>query len=869
MSTEDQDLLLLRQEIEYYKRQLDELAGVNLKLDYQISGLRHELKQKRKGFELLSELQRTVGSQHSISAIFEVTAKAINSTLGMDRTVIFTGTDQEGVFRPVFWLGYPHEMDAILPTLLVSFPEDISLGKAHLLVTQATPDEGLTADIRKKFQLPGFYCSGVEVDGQCIGLLLSGRILEKRPLYPPLDAGDVDSFTAIAGLITAIVRNMKVSRLEEADRLKTRFFANISHEFRTPITLTIGPLESMLKNRYGTVNERVRAQLDGMLRNQARLLSLVNQILDLAKLESGGMKLRAELIPDMNEFVAVRAEQFRSWAEKRGFELRMQFDPTVRGLPIFVDKEKFDRAILNLMSNACKFTKTGFVQVSTRIEDDRFEMSVTDSGIGIKPDELPFVFDRFKQADGSASREYAGTGLGLSLVKELASLHGGQITVQSEYNVGTTFTISFPIGKAHLTPDSIIESTDDATSIASVKLQAKDVREGVATLDELAEVAEENRVALENRADQLPLILYVDDNRDMRHYVRDILAQHYTVLLGVQGKHGLEILEKHDVDLVLSDLMMPVMTGLEFCRALRANSAHRGLPFVLLTAKADMDTKLEGLEEGIDDYLSKPFYERELLARIKNLIKLRQNQQRLAGELRAAREIQQALLPPREQHFDKLDLSVVYQPCEELSGDFYDTIQSGDWLYCYLADITSHGTAAAQITYLVKGLFQSALADDSQPDLPELMKKVGEKYLQYGVDYGVGIQILRLNPKIRKIEYLVSNAPRGIRMTDGKVVALLVDPASSFEDLRRTSGVEFPVLSVDLHSGEMIYLFTDGCYEFESGEQHKLFGQKKLRNLLSRLSLDHWDSELMSELRKANGGEEFSDDLTVLRLRLS
>ena len=869
MGDESADLLLLRQEVEYYRKQADELSGANLKLDYQISGVRHELRQKRKGFQLLSELQSSMGAQHKISSIFEMTAQAVNSTLGMDRTVVFSPTDQAGMFRPVLWLGFSQELGDALGSLTVEFPEAVALGREHLLVNQATPANELITILRAKCGMPGYVCHGVEIDGQSIGIILSGRLVEKKPLYPPLDEGDVDTFKAIAGLIRSIVQNMKVSRLEESDRLKTQFFANISHEFRTPITLTLGPINAILKDRYGDVNERVRAQLEGMLRNQARLLGLVNQILDLAKLESGNMRLQAEKIPDMNEFVFVRANQFRSWTEKRGLELRIELDPAVSKAEVYVDKEKLDRAILNLLSNACKFTKSGYVAVRTSLLNQEILLSVVDSGIGIKTDELPYVFDRFKQADGSASREYAGTGLGLSLVKELVAVHGGQIQVQSEYGKGTTFVVHLPVGKEHLAPDAIIEATDDNASIANVELQARDVREGVATVDEFAEVTDHNRIALENRADGLPIVLYVDDNRDMRHYVRDILAQNYTVLLGVHGKHGIEILETISVDLVLSDLMMPVMTGLEFCRALRANQAHRGLPFVLLTAKADMETKLEGLEEGIDDYLSKPFYERELLARIKNLIKLRQNQQRLAAELRAAREIQQALLPPREQHFERVDLSVVYEPCEELSGDFYDTIQSGDWLYCYLADITSHGTAAAQITYLVKGLFQSALADDAQPSLPDLMTTVGQKYMEYGVDYGVGIQVLRLNAKTRKIEYLISNAPRGIRLSNGEVLALLVDPATSFEDLNRSSGTNFPVLSVDVTSGETIYLFTDGCYEFESGEENKLFGQKRLRKVLSNLSLEKWDEELMRELRAANGSQEFTDDLTVLRLRMS
>lgn len=865
--SQQEDPVQLRQEVEYYKRQLDELAGLNLKADYTISGLRHELKQKRQGFALLSELQRSVGSQKTISGIFETAAKAINATLGMDRTVILTAAGEEGMYKPSIWMGYSGDLEKDLPQVSLRVPADVASAKSNILVHAAVASDEFIESVKKSLHLPYFVCTGVAVDDQNIGIIISGRVLEKKPLYPPLDAGDVDTFQSISGLISAVVRNMRVAMLEEADRLKTQFFANISHEFRTPITLTIGPLEAVLKGRYGALPDAIRAQAEGMLRNQVRLLTLVNQILDLTKLESGSMNLNAERIGDMNTFVADRAEQFKTWAEKRGFELKIAMDPQVTASDVYIDKEKFDRVILNLLSNSCKFTKQGFVQVSTRVDQSEFVLAVQDTGIGIKADQLPFVFDRFKQADGSASREYAGTGLGLSLVKELVELHGGKITVQSEYGKGTTFQVHIPLGKAHLDANSIIQSTADDSSLASVKLQAIDVREGKASTEELAEVAAKNQALLDNFDPNRPTLLFTDDNRDMRNFVYDILSAKYNVLLAVHGQQGYEIASQHKIDLILSDLMMPVMTGVEFCRKVRDTADLSAVPFVLLTAKTDFDSKVEGLEQGADDYLSKPFSEVELLARIKNLLRIRGQHLRLQQELRAARAIQQSLLPPRLLQFAKAELSALYVPSEELSGDFYDAILCEPWLYSYVADVTSHGTAAAQITYLIKGLFQEALSGGKTPTLPELICSIGEKYRQYKVDYSVGIQLTRLNLVTRQFELVVSSAPKGVLTQDGKATVLPIRPGPPIDDEKSPVPADYPVLERVLEPEQAIYLFTDGCYEFVCGGGERNFGLRQLCKTIEKLHSDGWDTELMDELRAIKGDAVFEDDLTMVRFR--
>ena len=410
MSDASPDLESLRTEVEYYKRQLDDLAGENLRLDYTMSGLRHELQQKRQGFALLSALQQSIGAHKQISSIFEITIRAINSTLGMDKSAVLSPTDKPNVYRMHQWLGVREEVAASLSLLDLEFPASFAAGTGLLVANRASEATPLVTRLREKFDLPFFICVPVMVARAPIGLLLSGRMKEARPLYPPLDQGDVDTFQAIAGLVSASVQNMRVAVLTEMDRLKTEFFANISHEFRTPIALTLGPLQQILADRYGEVPQAVRGPLNMMLRNQERLLGLINQILDLAKFEGGGMLLRAAPVADINHFIEERVRQFQAIAEKRGLELKLSLDPRLRDANLYVDSEKLDRLVSNLLSNAVKFTKIGAIEVVTLLENRAFRLSVSDTGIGIKADELPHIFDRFRQADGSVSERVRGNG---------------------------------------------------------------------------------------------------------------------------------------------------------------------------------------------------------------------------------------------------------------------------------------------------------------------------------------------------------------------------------------------------------------------------------------------------------------------------
>lgn len=414
----------------------------------------------------------------------------------------------------------------------------------------------------------------------------------------------------------------QAERLLELDKQKTEFFQNISHEFRTPITLIQGPLESAVTAQQGLSF----SQSNIALRNSRRLLRLVNQLLDLQRLDAG--KMQPKFHPcDLVEFVNQIVESFRPYCEKKGLELVTKLETCPN---LYLDIEKFDKVLYNLLSNAMKFTpEGGTIAIRVRPNCDNCILQVEDTGIGIKQEQISHLFERFRQAEGSENRSYEGTGLGLALVKELVEVHGGQVAVQSEYGVGTIFTVSLLSGIDHLNHEQIQETLAELNpNRASVELADLE-------LIESQELDEENHWRVEDENNSLvsptsSLILIVDDNPDLRTYVSGILRDNgYRVQTARNGSEGFNRAKEIAPDLIVTDLMMPFVTGLEMIQMIRDEENLRRTPIVLLTAKADEDARVKGAERGADAYLAKPFNDRELLAGVRNLLALKENEQRV------------------------------------------------------------------------------------------------------------------------------------------------------------------------------------------------------------------------------------------------
>ena len=414
----------------------------------------------------------------------------------------------------------------------------------------------------------------------------------------------------------------QAEQLMAVDRAKTEFFQNISHEFRTPLTLMLGPLETAVSQNQGLSSEQSAIAL----RSSRRLLRLVNQLLDLQRLDAGQMQTWFRAC-DVGEFIHQIVETFRAYCEKKGIALVVNLEPVAA---IYLDLEKFDKVVYNLLSNAMKFTPAGgTITVSLRsfLESavGSIEFQVKDTGIGIREDQLPILFERFKQAEGSANRSYEGTGLGLSLVKELVEIHRGQVQVSSVYGEGSTFSVTLPIGCDHILPEHILDDQGELqVSRAVVEFADLDMELEPMEPDSLDQRDEPSADSKGQR------VLVVEDTTDLRNYVAGILrSQDYRVITARNGEEGFQMAQKHRPHLILTDLMMPKVSGLDLIRLVRADETLRGTPIILLTAKVDDDTRLEGVERGADAYLSKPFSDRLVIAEVRNLLALKEKEQQM------------------------------------------------------------------------------------------------------------------------------------------------------------------------------------------------------------------------------------------------
>ena len=453
----------------------------------------------------------------------------------------------------------------------------------------------------------------------------------------------------------------QAEQLREMDRIKTRFFSNISHEFRTPLTLNIGPLENALTGMYGSLSETLRKQLEIMLRNSRRLLRLINQLLDLSKLESGRMELKVQP-GNVVDFIEGIMLSFTAFTEKRGIDL--QFETEREETILYFDPQNLEKVFFNLLSNAMKFTPDGG-RIEVRVEEgpaaigehicEAVRIIVRDTGPGIPEEELPYIFNRFHQVDGAVHRIQEGTGIGLSLVKELVELHGGDIEVESEPGSGAVFTVTLPKGTAHLKNAGVAEDEGDDPADGH---PARGPMVEVVVLDEDETLhADVWADVMPEEGDDRPAILIVDDNPDIRAYVAGCLREHYALYVGRDGRDGLEKARRHRPSLIISDVMMPVMNGYELCRAVKSDEGINHIPVILLTSKASVEDKITGLEAGADDYIAKPFSARELLARVHNLMRLREQQSALKAMNEELVRINGALLEASEMKSQLLSIA--------------------------------------------------------------------------------------------------------------------------------------------------------------------------------------------------------------------
>lgn len=490
----------------------------------------------------------------------------------------------------------------------------------------------------------------------------AGVIVAALNPYRPLDVSYGGFLNLVAGQIAASIANARAYQeekkraeaLAEIDRAKTTFFSNVSHEFRTPLTLMLGPLQDLLSRSQTHLSPTAAQQLELVNRNGARLLRLVNTLLDFSRIEAGRVKAVYQAT-DLAAFTAELAGVFRSATERAGLRLVVQCQATRE--VAYVDRDMWEKIVLNLVSNAFKFTFEGEIEVTLTQVGHAAELRVRDTGVGIPPEEIPHLFDRFHRVPSTRSRTHEGTGIGLALVCELVKLHSGSMRVVSTLGKGSTFFVNVPLGQAHLASEQV----GGERTMASTATGANPfVQEALRWLPD-SEVSSYEELPLERELLPVPCppgsvgsdrrrVLVADDNADMRQYLSRLLAERYDVEAVADGKLALEAVQKQAPDLVVSDIMMPNLDGFGVLQALRSNSETKTIPVILLSARAGEESRVEGIDAGADDYLVKPFSARELLARVQTHLELarvreesnellRKNEQRLRAFVSASADV--------------------------------------------------------------------------------------------------------------------------------------------------------------------------------------------------------------------------------------
>lgn len=482
----------------------------------------------------------------------------------------------------------------------------------------------------------------------------------------------------------------RMDALAALDRAKTIFFSNISHEFRTPLTLLLGPIEDALHDPGTTGINRDR--LGVAYRNTLRMQKLVNTLLDFSKIEAGrmdGQFTRVDIVTFTEDLVST----FRSAVEKAGMQLIFTAAPVEDN--IYVDKEMWEKIVLNLVSNAFKYAKDGIIEVKITQEGRQFQLSVSDTGSGIPADQLEKIFDRFHRVENTQGRSQEGTGIGLAMVKELVKLHHGNISVSSEPGKGSIFIVTIPTGKEHLPADKIADTLSPVTLSSQTAGYSQEAMKWVPDEKTEKPTSKPNDSKISKYT-----VLLADDNTDMREYVERLLCDQFDVITAVDGEDAFDKMRFYKPDLLLSDIMMPRLDGFGLLRKIRNHPDIKNTPVILLSARAGEEAKLEGLDNGADDYLVKPFAAKELVARVDANIKIART--RLAAENNLRSIILQSPVAMCVLRGPQLVVEMINEKALEVTGKTYQSVINRPTLEAF-SELVAQGFESIFQTVLATG----------------------------------------------------------------------------------------------------------------------------------------------------------------------
>ncbi len=696
-------------------------------------------------------------------------------------------------------------------------------------------------------------------------------------------------FLEVEGLNSKLgVANEKLQRM---DQIKRDFLANVSHELRTPLTLSIGPIESLLTL---APDKNWSTQLSIVLKNQRRLLGLINDLLDFSKMDAGEVSTRFSCV-DLVDHLGSLLDSVRAATEARG----ISFGIDVPGEPVYVyvDRDKFDKVVMNLLSNAFKFTGDGGrIDVELTANSTRALLKVSDSGIGIPGDKLDSIFDRFSQVDASATRKYAGTGIGLAMVQEYVHLHGGEIHVESEVGQGSVFTVDLPLGRSHLDSQDIGAPVAANGERNQLSLDIDDVEDEDDVPAELGEseartaqtfsTAAASRIqASMSELHARPRVLVVDDTKDMRTYIKSILVDSYEVFTAKDGEMGFERAKALQPDLIVSDVMMPKLSGDELCKKIKSEPGmFSRTPVILVTARADEKTKLVGLDCGADDYLFKPFNAEELRLRVRNMVEKRRQDlalfmahERMDADLRSAGKFQKTLLPESPK-LPWVKFASVFQPMDVAGGDFYDFwLKSEDQIRVFFGDVVGHGVQGALRASVIKQEyehFKEQLASPAEV-LNGLHDRLVEHYphiLSSGLTWGCDLccdaicaDITRSAGGDTLVKMSTSSLVRPVYVRNGQVHEVPMVAMT----LGRLAFATYEELEFTLKAGDRLYFYTDGLTE-QVNSDDVMFGPKRMQEILEATHghkpLEEGLDTLLEAWNAFRGETPILDDLTLVAL---
>jgi len=655
----------------------------------------------------------------------------------------------------------------------------------------------------------------VQSQDQPFGFLVAG--LNR---YRPLDREYHGFVALVASQIAASIANarayeaerQRAETLAELDRAKTTFFTNISHEFRTPLTLLLGPVEDALNDQNTPLAPEQRARVELVQNSAQRLLKLVNTLLDFSRLESGRVAAQYEPL-ELASYTTELVSMFKAATERAGLRLDVSCGPLDE--PVYIDREMWAKIVSNLLSNALKFTFSGGISVRLTevVEDGRpcVQLEVEDTGIGIDPADQLHLFERFHRVVGARARTFEGSGIGLALVAELAQMHGGSVAARSDPGVGSVFSVRVPLGHAHLAEEQLSPAPPDGVRSAET-LASAFVEEAMRWLDANSDGTEVPGSPPPAGAER-PRVLVVDDNADMRRYLRSLLVDSYVVDVAPDGAVAFEIAVATLPDLVLTDVMMPNMDGFALLAALRGDPRTSRVPVVMLSARSGEEAAVGGLEAGADDYLTKPFSAMELAARVRSNIELeRARRQASREEHRIADELQRSLVPAGSFSSAHLEVATFYQAGvrgTRVGGDWYDVIELGAGRTALIiGDVMGRGVRAAA----VMGQLRAAVRAYARLDLPpaDILEFMDSAVRDLDGGQLVTCIYAIYDPTEQSLTY--SNA--------GHLPPLLTSPG---QPTRRLSGALGRPLGagpaprtedrVSLVNGSQVALYTDGLVE--------------------------------------------------------